>query len=55
MKLRIISKKYLVDSAFLFPTKSILRHMVFTQTTRHLMVKCLRIIFVIGLEFIAKF
>ena len=34
VKLRTLTKKHLDDSAIQFPTKSILRHMVFTETIR---------------------
>ena len=39
MKLRIISLKYAVDSAIKFRAKLILRPMVFTETTRNVVVK----------------
>ena len=35
MKLKIITKKYWVNSALQFPTKSIIQPMVFKQTVRH--------------------
>ena len=54
MKLMIITRKYAVDSVIQFPTKSILRALVFKETIRQCDTVRKKFVFKDNLEFLAK-